>query len=69
MDLRHLELLRELADRGTVTAVAQATFRSPSAVSQQLHTAERAFQATLVEPDGRRLRLTAACLLYTSRCV
>jgi DNA-binding transcriptional LysR family regulator len=60
MDLRHLELLRELADRGTITAVAEATFRSPSAVSQQLQTAERAFGVALVEPDGRRLRLTAA---------
>ncbi|WP_028707462.1 LysR family transcriptional regulator [Propionicicella superfundia] len=60
MDLRHLELLRELADRGTITAVAEATFRSPSAVSQQLHTAERAFGVPLVEPDGRRLRLTRA---------
>jgi DNA-binding transcriptional LysR family regulator len=60
MDLRHLTLLRELADRGTLSAVAHATFRSPSAVSQQLHSAERAFGTALVEPDGRGLRLTAA---------
>jgi Transcriptional regulator len=60
MDLQHLELLRELRDRGTVTAVAAAGFRSPSAVSQQLRTAERAFGLRLVEPDGRRLRLTEA---------
>lgn len=60
MDLRHLELLRELADRGTITAVAAATYRTPSAVSQQLRNAERAFGAALVEPDGRGLRLTAA---------
>jgi DNA-binding transcriptional LysR family regulator len=60
MDVRHLELLRELSDRGTITAVAAATFRSPSAVSQQLQTAERAFGARLVEPDGRGLRLTEA---------
>lgn len=66
MDLRHLELLRELADRGTITAVAAATFRSPSAVSQQLRSAERAFGATLVEPDGRGLRLTAAGRLLAS---
>lgn len=69
MDVRHLELLRELADRGTVTAVAAATFRSPSAVSQQLHTAERSFGATLVEPDGRRLRLTAAGRLLATGAV
>ena len=41
MDVRHLELLRELADRGSLAAVAQATHRTPSALSQQLRTAER----------------------------
>jgi len=66
MDLRHLELLRELADRGTITAVAAASYRSPSAVSQQLRSAERAFGTTLVEPDGRGLRLTAAGRLLAS---
>ncbi len=60
MDPRHLELLRELADRGSVTAVAQATHRTPSAVSQQLRTAQRQLGARLVEPDGRGLRLTEA---------
>ncbi|MFS3129482.1 LysR family transcriptional regulator [Nocardioides sp. Bht2] len=60
MDHRHLELLRELAERGTVTAVAQATHRTPSAVSQQLRTAQREFGVALVEPEGRGLRLTEA---------
>jgi len=60
MDVRHLELLRELADRGSVTAVAAATHRTPSAVSQQLRTAEREFGTALVEPEGRGLRLTDA---------
>ncbi|GAB2494054.1 LysR family transcriptional regulator [Nocardiopsis aegyptia] len=60
MDVRHLELLRELAERGSVTAVAQATYRTPSAVSQQLKTAQREFGAELVEPSGRGLRLTEA---------
>ncbi|GAB3701502.1 LysR family transcriptional regulator [Mariniluteicoccus flavus] len=60
MDVRHLELLREFADRGTVTAVAEATFRTPSAVSQHLKAAERDLGVRLVEPDGRRLRLTTA---------
>lgn len=69
MDVRHLELLRELADRGTVTAVAAATYRSPSAVSQQLQTAERAFGLPLVEPDGRGLRLTAAGQLLADGAV
>lgn len=60
MDLRHLELLRELADRGSVTAVAAATHRTPSAVSQQLKTAQREAGVPLVEPAGRGLRLTEA---------
>ena len=69
MDARHLDLLRELADRGTITAVAAATFRSPSAVSQQLQSAERAFGTALVEPDGRGLRLTAAGRLLAEGAV
>lgn len=60
MDVRHLELLRELADRGSVTAVARATHRTPSAVSQQLRTAQRELRTPLVEPSGRGLRLTEA---------
>ncbi|MEV0893785.1 LysR family transcriptional regulator [Promicromonospora sp. NPDC050262] len=61
VDPRHLDLLRELADRGTVTAVAQATHRTPSAVSQQLRTAQRELKGVpLVEPHGRGLRLTEA---------
>ncbi|WP_203338672.1 LysR family transcriptional regulator [Nocardioides limicola] len=60
MDARHLELLRELADHGSVTAVARATHRTPSAVSQQLKSAERRYQTPLVEPSGRGLRLTDA---------
>jgi DNA-binding transcriptional LysR family regulator len=69
MDLGHLELLRELRDRGTITAVAAAGFRSPSAVSQQLRTAERNFGVRLVEPDGRRLRLTPAGRLLADGAV
>lgn len=60
MDVRHLELLRELADRGSITAVARATHRTPSAVSQQLRTAQRELGTPLVEPSGRGLRLTEA---------
>ncbi|MFD6527258.1 LysR family transcriptional regulator, partial [Isoptericola sp. NPDC060185] len=60
MDVRHLALLRELADRGSVTAVAQATHRTPSAVSQQLRTTQRELRTPLVEPSGRGLRLTEA---------
>ena len=60
MEARHLQLLRELADRGSVTAVAEATHRTASAVSQQLRTAQREAGMQLVEPDGRGVRLTEA---------
>lgn len=60
LDVRHLHLLRELAERGSVSAVAHATHRTPSAVSQQLRTAQREFGTPLVEPDGRGIRLTEA---------
>lgn len=57
---RHLQLLREIAARGTLTAVAQAMHRTPSALSQQLRTAERELGVKLVEPDSRGVRLTPA---------
>lgn len=60
MDVRRLEVLRELKLRGSVTAVAQATHRTPSAVSQQLKTLEREVGAPLTERSGRGLALTPA---------
>ncbi|WP_277209549.1 LysR family transcriptional regulator [Isoptericola croceus] len=69
MDVRHLELLRELADRGSVSAVAAATHRTPSAVSQQLRTAQRELGAALVEPSGRGVRLTDAGRLLADGAV
>src|SRR5690349_23702823 len=60
MDVRHLELLRELAERGSVTSVAHATHRTPSAVSQQLQAAQRDAGVPLVQPSGRGLELTDA---------
>jgi DNA-binding transcriptional LysR family regulator len=59
LDLHRLRLLRELHRRGTITAVAQALSFSPSAVSQQLATLERETGVRLLEPAGRRVRLTA----------
>ncbi len=69
MDVRHLALLRELAERGSVTAVAVATHRTGSAVSQQLRTAERDLGVRLVEPAGRGLRLTDAGRLLAEGAV
>jgi len=62
MDVRRLELLRELADRGSITAVARATHRTPSAVSQQLKILETEAGVPLTERNGRGLVLTGAGL-------
>jgi len=60
MDVRRLELLRELADRGSITAVAAATNRTASAVSQQLKVLEREAGIALTERRGRGIELTGA---------
>lgn len=60
LDLRRLRLLRELAHRGTIHAVADALAYSPSAVSQQLALLEKEAGVKLLERAGRNVRLTAA---------
>ena len=60
MDVRRLELLRELAERGSITAVAAATNRTSSAVSQQLKVLEREAGIPLTERRGRGIVLTGA---------
>ncbi len=60
MDVRRLELLRELADRGSITAVAQATHRTPSGVSQQLKRLEQEAGVPLTARVGRGIQLTDA---------
>lgn len=60
LDVRRLRLLRELALRGTIAAVAEALSFTPSAVSQQLGTLEREAGVALLERTGRRVRLTPA---------
>lgn len=59
-DLIRLRLLRELAHRGTMTAVAESLGMTSSAVSQQLATLEYEARAVLLERIGRRVQLTAA---------
>ena len=60
IELRRLQALRELADRGTIAAAADALHLSPSAVSQQLAALEQQIGQPLLEPDGRTVRLTPA---------
>ncbi|XVU27422.1 LysR substrate-binding domain-containing protein [Actinoplanes sp. CA-054009] len=60
IDLGRLRALHAVASYKTVLAAGEALHCTPSAVSQQLAKLERETGATLVEKDGRRLRLTEA---------
>ncbi len=60
MDFKRLRILRELADRGTVGATAEALHVTPSAVSQQLKTLQEELGVVLIEKSGRGVRLTEA---------
>ena len=55
-----LQVLREVARRGTVKAAAAALSVTPSAASQQLAVLEREAGVKLLERSGRRVRLTRA---------
>src|SRR3954463_1095190 len=57
LDLRRLRLLRELNERGTIAAVADALQFTPSAVSQQLAMLEREAGVRLAQKTGRGGRL------------
>src|SRR5919109_1261414 len=63
LDLRRLRLLRELSERGTIAAVADALQFTPSAVSQQLAMLEREAGVRLLERAGRGVRLTDPALV------
>ncbi len=60
MDLRRLRLLFELSRLGSMRAVAETHGLTTSTVSQQLAALAREVGTPLVEPDGRRVRLTPA---------
>jgi DNA-binding transcriptional LysR family regulator len=60
LDARKLRLLRDLAQRGTIAAVAEALAYTPSAVSQQLAALEREAGVRLLRRSGRRVALTYA---------
>jgi DNA-binding transcriptional LysR family regulator len=60
MDLTQLRIIRELAERGSITAVAQALFVTPSAVSQQLTSLQKEIGVPLTQKNGRVLGLTDA---------
>src|SRR5689334_12772420 len=60
MDTRRLRLLLELSRLGSMRAVADELYLTTSTVSQQLAVLAREAGTALLEPDGRRVRLTPA---------
>ena len=58
VDTRRLQLLLSLSRLGSMRAVADAHHLTTSTVSQQIAALAKEAGAQLIEPDGRRVRLT-----------
>ena len=69
IDVSQLAVLRELADRGSITAVAEATGKTVSAVSQQLKVMQQQLGVRLVERAGRGVQLTDAGVALAASAV
>jgi DNA-binding transcriptional LysR family regulator len=60
LDVRRMRVLREVAQRGSFSAAAEALAYTQSAVSQQIAALEREAGTKLVERNARGVRLTDA---------
>src|SRR3954454_18457419 len=60
LDVRRMRVLREVAQRGSFSAAAEALAYTQSAVSQQIAALEREAGTRLVERNARGVRLTDA---------
>ncbi|MGH3238686.1 MAG: LysR family transcriptional regulator, partial [Streptosporangiaceae bacterium] len=60
MDPRRLEMLLELSRLGSMREVGEAMHLTTSTVSQQIAALAREAGTPLIEPEGRRVRLTPA---------
>jgi DNA-binding transcriptional LysR family regulator len=69
MEPRRLKLLLELSRLGSMRAVAEELGYTTSTVSQQLGVLGQEAGASLIEPDGRRVRLTPAGLRLADHAV
>ncbi len=67
LNLWRLQLLKELAVLGTMSAVAEALNLTRPAVSQQLAQLEREVGVVLLERSGRSVRLTATAKRLVTR--
>lgn len=60
LDLHRLRILREIDQRGTITAAARALYLTPPSISHHMSTLETETGVQLLERVGRRVRLTPA---------
>jgi DNA-binding transcriptional LysR family regulator len=60
LELKHLRVFKEVVERGSFSAAAEALNYSQPAVSQQIAALERATGAKLVDRNARGIRLTDA---------
>jgi len=60
LDVRRMRVLKEVSERGSIAAAADALNYTPSAVSQQIATLEREIGVALVERGPRSITLTDA---------
>ena len=60
IELRHLRLVRAIAEAGTQRRAAERLFATQSALSQQLRLLEDRLGGSLFDRSGRRMRPTAA---------
>jgi DNA-binding transcriptional LysR family regulator len=67
MDLRRLRLICEVADRGSLSAAADALSYSTSSVSEQISILEREAGLQLLERGARGVRLTDAGSVVVAR--
>ncbi|HEY7564542.1 MAG TPA: LysR family transcriptional regulator, partial [Acidimicrobiia bacterium] len=67
LDLKRLRFLREVAERGTITAAAEALAYTPSAISQQIAILEDEVGIQLLERQGRNVALTQAGKVLVAR--
>lgn len=69
MEIRHLQLVKALAETGSLTAATKVLFLTQPALSRQLHTIEDEFGLVLFQRVGRKMILTqAGQILYQGAC-